>query len=335
MPQLRKDPILGRWVIISTERAKRPKDFPHVESSPVTEDCPFCRGKESQTPPEIFSIKDNNGNWRVRVIPSQSPFLNLNAELWKKGKGPYDLINAVGSHEVVIETPDHIANLADLGEDQVKDVLQTYCLRFKELSKDNRIKYVLAFKNYGWDAGGGKLQHARSQLIATPVNLKRVKEELEGAKAYYNRHERCIFCDIIRQELNDGSRVVLDEDGFVAIVPFAPRFPFEVWLLPKDHSPDFYTVCDRNVGGLARVFKKVLLKIKVLLNDPPYNYVVHTAPFRRSYPGYWATIEEDYHWHIEITPRLTKVAGFEWGSGFYICPTLPEETAKFLAETKV
>ena len=194
---------------------------------------------------------------------------------------------------------------------------------------------MLAFKNYGWDAGGGRIRHSRSQLIATPVNLKRVKEELEGSKAYYNYHERCVFCDIVRQELQVGERIVLDQDGFIVLVPFAPRFPFEVWILPKDHSPDFYNVCENNVGGLARVVQKTLRKIKVLLNDPAYNYVIHTAPFRRPYPGYWSTIEEDYHWHIEITPRLTRVAGFEWGSGFYICPSLPEESAKFLRETNV
>lgn len=336
MPQLRKDPILGRWVIISTERAKRPKDFPHVNSAPAEKECPFCRGKESQTPPEIFSIKDNQGNWRVRVIPSKKPFVNPNVEFWKKGKGPYDLINALGSHEVIVETPSHIANLADLGEDLVGDVFNTYCRRIKELGKDSRIKYVLVFKNYGWDAGGGRMRHSRSQLIATPVNLKRVKEELEGAKAYYSYHERCVFCDIVRQELASGERVVLDEDGFVAIVPFAPRFPFEVWILPKEHSPDFFRLSEKNQSySVAKVVKKVLLKIKVLLNDPSYNYVIHTAPFRRAYPGYWSTIEEDYHWHMEITPRLTRVAGFEWGSGFYICPSSPEESAKYLRETNV
>jgi len=335
MPQLRKDPILGRWVIISTERAKRPKDFPRAQAAPAEKECPFCKGREHLTPEEIFSIRDQQGNWRVRVVPSKKPFVKPDVEFWKKGKGPYDLINGVGSHEIVVETPNHIENMADLDEACVKDVFTAYCSRFRELGKDGRIKYVLAFKNYGWEAGGGRVRHARSQLIATPVNLKRVKEELEGSKAYYHYHERCVFCDIIRQELQAAERVVLDQDGFIVLVPFAPRFPFEVWILPKDHSPDFYNVCEKNVEGLARVVQKTLRKIKVLLNDPAYNYVIHTAPFRRPYPGYWSTIEEDYHWHIEITPRLTRVAGFEWGSGFYICPSLPEESAKFLRETNV
>ncbi|RKY45181.1 MAG: galactose-1-phosphate uridylyltransferase [Candidatus Omnitrophota bacterium] len=335
MPQLRKDPILGRWVIISTERAKRPKDFPHIDTSPPEKECPFCRGKEALTPGELYSIKDEQGNWRVRVVSSIKPFLEPNKKSWKKGKGPYDLMEGVGSHEVVIDTPEHIANMADLEVGNIREVFWAYCERIRALQEDMRIKYVLIFKNYGWDAGGGRVRHSRSQIIATPVNLKRVKEELEGAKFYYDYHERCVFCDLIRQELKEQERVVLEEDGFVALVPFAPRFPFEVWVLPKEHSPDFYKTSWEDLFSLASLLKKVLLKIKILLDDPSYNYIIHTAPFRRPYPGYWSTIEEDYHWHIEITPRLTQVAGFEWGTGFYICPTLPEEAAKFLREVEV
>jgi len=333
MPQLRKDPIIGRWVIIATERAKRPKDFKIIDSSPPEKECPFCFGKEDRTPPEVYSIKDNEGKWKVRVVPSIKPFLAGNHGLWKKGKGPYDLMNGLGKHEVVVECPQHIGNMADLEVENIRDVFFTYEERIKEIEKDENIKYVLVFKNYSWDAGGGRVKHARSQIIATPVNLKRVKEELEGAKFYFDYHERCVFCDMIRQELSQKERLVLDEDGFVAVVPFAPRFPFEVWVLPKEHSPDFYATPYDSLYPLANVVKKVLMRIKNLLNDPPYNYVIHTAPFRRPHRGYWSTIEEDFHWHIEIIPRLTKVAGFEWGTGFYICPSLPEEAAKFLRET--
>jgi len=332
MPELRKDPIIGRWIIISTERAKRPHDFKSTHTSPPEKECPFCRGKENMTPQEVYSIKNEKGEWVVRIIPSKNPFLEVNTELWKKGKGPYDLMGGGGIHEVVVETPYHIANMADLEAEDIRKVFFVYCQRFKEIEKNPSIKYVLIFKNYGWSAGGGRVKHSRSQIIATPVNLKRVKEELEGAKFYYNYHERCIFCDIIRQELTSKERLVLDEDGFIAFVPFASRFPFEVWILPKDHSCDFYKIEEEKLFFLSQVIKKILFKIKSLLKDPPYNYVIHTAPFRRPHPNYWSTIEEDFHWHIEITPRLTEVAGFEWGSGFYICPTLPEEAARYLRE---
>ncbi len=335
MPQLRKDPIIGRWVIISTERAKRPKDFSLIDTSPPEKECPFCRGKEYLTPPSVYSLEDEEGNWQVRVFSSLKPFLEEEKEFWKKGRGPYDLMESVGSHEVVVETPFHIANIADLEVENIQKVFWVYRERIKALEKDEKVKYVLIFKNYRWEAGGGRVKHARSQIIATPVNLKRVKEELEGAKFYYDYHERCVFCDMILQELDSRERVVLEENGFVAIVPFAPRFPFEVWVLPKNHSPDFYKISWEETYSLAVVMKKVLEKIKKLLGDPPYNYMIHSAPFRRFYPGYWSTIEEDFHWHIEITPRLTQVAGFEWGTGFYICPTLPEEAAKYLREQKV
>lgn len=332
MPELRKDPVIGRWVIISTERAKRPTDFKHTVSFPKEKECPFCRGKEPMTPVEIYSIKDEKGEWKVRIISSKRPFLDNKGEIWKKGKGPYDLMEGGGIHEIVVETPFHIANIADLEVEDIKNIFFAYCERCRKIEEKEYIKYVLIFKNYGWAAGGGRVGHSRSQIIATPVNLKRVKEKLEGAKLYYEYHERCIFCDMIRQEIQSGERLVMDEDGFVAFVPFASRFPFEVWILPKEHSCDFYKISEDKLYFLAKVVKKILSKMKNLLNDPPYNYVIHTAPFRRPHPHYWATIEEDYHWHIEITPRLTEVAGFEWGSGFYICPILPEEAAKYLRE---
>jgi UDPglucose--hexose-1-phosphate uridylyltransferase len=264
-----------------------------------------------------------------------TPFLRIEGELERRGKGLYDIMNGIGAHEIVIETNQHIANMADLNDDQIARVFTAYIDRILDLEKDPRFKYCLVFKNYGWSAGAGKIKHSRSQIIATPVNPKRVKEELVGARQYFENHERCIFCDLIRQEIQQKDRLIFDSEGFIAIVPFASRFPFEVWILPKKHSCDFVTLSMDERKGLARILKQVLLKLKVGLNDPPYNYIVHTAPFRRQKLGYWKTIGEDYHWHLEITPRLTKVAGFEWGTGFYICPVTPEAAAKFLREVNI
>ncbi len=341
MPELRKDPVLGRWVIIATERAKRPDVFNGaLIESPVEGDCPFCEGNESKTPPEIYAVRPKNiapnrPGWDLRVVPSISPFLRIEGEIERKGKGIYDLMNGIGAHEIVIETNQHIANIADLSEEQIVKIINCYIVRILDLERDSRFKYVLVFKNYGWVAGAGRVKHSKSQLIATPVNPKRVKEELEGAKAYYNYHERCVFCDLIKQELESKDRLVLDVDGFIAVTPFASRFPFEVWILPKKHSADFTTLDAERRVGLAAILKKVLAKLKKGLNDPPYNYVFHTAPFRRSKVGYWKSIDHDYHWHIEIMPRLTRVAGFEWGTGFYICPLPPEEAARFLRGVQI
>lgn len=342
MPELRKDPVLGRWVIIAVERARRPKGFRPPVSVAEDGECPFCEGREDQTPPEIFAIRKessqpNKSGWDVRVVPSKTPFLRVEGDLNRHGRGLYDVMGGVGAHEVLLETPKHIANIADLDDTQIAKVVTCWIDRFADLSRDERFKYVLVFKNYGWASGGGRIRHSRTQLIATPVTPKRVKEELVGAKKYYEAHERCIFCDLIRQEIQSKDRVVLEHDGFIAITPFASRFPFEIWILPKQHNCDFSTLSVENRLNLARTLKKVLKKLKLGLDDPPYNFVLHTSPLRhkRSKAGYWKTIEDDYHWHIEIIPRLTSPAGFEWGTGFYICPISPEETAKFLREVEV
>ena len=340
MPELRKDPVIGRWVIIATERAKRPQDF-KIEKEGLPEgECPFCEGNESQTPAEIFAIrrsqtKPNQPGWDVRAVPSIAPLLGSDGDLGRRGKGMYDLMNSIGAHEVVIETPGHIANIADLEEEQITKVIDCYIERFFQLEKDRRFKYVLMFKNYGRSAGGGRLKHARSQLIATPVNPKRVKEELAGARKYFEYRERCVFCDIIKQELERKERVITDIDGLIAISPFASRFPFEIWILPKEHNCDFFTIKPAHRRDLAGILKRIMSKLKVALDDPPYNYILHTAPFRRPKAGYWKTVDCDYHWHIEIMPRLTRVAGFEWGTGFYLNPTSPEEATKILRETKI
>jgi len=335
MPELRKDPVIGRWVIIATERAKRPDEFALPVEGPPEGECPFCEGSEKLTPPEIFAVRltsteRNLPGWQVRVIPSIRPFLRIEGDLDRRGKGLYDLMSSIGAHEVIVETPGHIGNMADLSSEQIAKVIATYIGRIKDLERDERFKYVLVFKNYGWAAGGGRLKHSRSQLIATPANPKRVKEELVGARRYFDYHERCIFCDLIRQELEQKERLILDLDGFVAISPFAARFPFEVWILPKEHSCDFVRLKPELYTHLGKMMKIILSKLKKGLSDPPYNYVIHTAPFRRQKLGYWKTIEFDYHWHIEIMPRLTRVAGFEWGTGFYICPIQPERAAQFL-----
>ncbi|MDD5045074.1 MAG: galactose-1-phosphate uridylyltransferase [Candidatus Omnitrophica bacterium] len=341
MPELRKDPIIGRWVIISTERSKRPDQFANSGEGPTEQECPFCEGSESKTPAEIYAIRPhhsepNTPGWKLRVVSSIAPFLRIEGELERQGKGLYDMMNGVGAHEIIVETNQHINNICDLNEEDIAKVFTSYIDRITDLEKDQRFKYVLVFKNYGWSAGGGRIRHSRSQLIATPVNPKRVKEELAGSHAYYNYHERCIFCDLIKQEMDTKERIILEADGFIAVCPFAARFPFEVWILPKKHSCDFTSLDMPMRLNLAYIMKQVLSKLKKGLNDPPYNYILHTAPFRRpSKAGYWKTIDRDYHWHIEIMPRITRVAGFEWGTGFYICPLPPEDAAKFLREIKV
>lgn len=344
MPELRRDPIIGRWVIISTERSKRPDQFGSaVEKEELApgEKCPFCEGNENMTPPEIYAIrksgtKPNSPGWDVRVVPYKFPLLRAEGDLNRHGHGMYDIMDAIGAHEIIIETPKHISEGVPPA-DHIAKTFGAIIDRIQALEKDPRIKYVLVIKNYGRAAGGGHIKHQRMQLIGTPVNLKRVKEELVGAKRYYDYKERCIFCDIMKQEVEAQKRVIGESSHFIAIMPFASRFPFETWILPKEHSCDFYKtpkVVANDFGGLV---SQTFDKLRKVIGDFPYNVVLHTAPFRRDAGKrkYWETIDRDYHWHFEILPILTRVAGFEWGSGFYINPLPPEDACKSVKEAKV
>ena len=341
MPELRKDPVIGRWVIISTERAKRPMDFASSEEqAEAQEHCPFCEGKEADPPPEIYAVrrsgtKPNSPGWSVRVISSIKPVLRIEGELDRRAKGMFDVINGIGAHEIIVEAPQHVRDLADLPAEGIREVLQVSVHRILDLERDPRFRYALWFKNTGAVAGAGRIQHSRSQLIATPVTPKRVKEELAGARRYFEDKERCLMCDLISQEREMKERVVCDSSHIIALCPFASRFPFELAFFPKRHACDFASMTPEEIADLALVMKHVLSRLNTVLNHPPYNYVLHTAPFRRhrAKAGYWKSIEEDYHWHIELIPRLTRVAGFEWGSGFYINPTPPEEAARYLRGT--
>jgi UDPglucose--hexose-1-phosphate uridylyltransferase len=345
MPELRRDPVVGRWVIISTERARRPDQFASggVEAEELApgEKCPFCESNERMTAPEISAVRPhgshpNGPGWDIRVIPSISPLLRIEGNLDRHGHGMYDLINARGAHEIVIESPHHLRE-HELPKEQVVKSFNVILDRVQDLERDPDIKYVLIFKNYGKAAGGGHLHHARTQIIGTPVNLKRVKEELAGAKAYYDYKERCLFCDMLKQEMLYGKRIVAESRHFVALAAFASRFPFETWIVPKEHSCDFYKVERGKIPDLTELMTTVSAKMRKVIGDFPFNFVLHTAPFRRDAAkrGYWETIEWDYHWHFEILPILTRVAGFEWGSGFYINPLPPEDACKSVKEAKV
>ncbi len=342
MPELRHDPIQKRWVIIATERGRRPDEFPRCDEPSGNGNCPFCEGRESRTPPEIRAIRPNgNGpnqpGWQVRVVPNKFPALRIEGDLERRGIGIHDRMNGVGAHEVIIETPCHDLEMADMPVEQIERVAWMYRERLQDLMQDRRLKYVMIFKNYG-AAAGASLAHPHSQLIATPVTPLALASELISAKEHYHGKERCLFCDVIQQELDTGDRIVLTTDRMVALTPFASRFPFEVFLAPRRHHHNFAEIDDDTLRDLARTLKEILQRMKACLNDPPYNFLIHTCPNTKARPKrttYWDTIEVDYHWHLEIIPRLTGIAGFEWGTGFYINPTAPEEAAKYLREAEI
>lgn len=331
MPELRKDPIYGRWVIISTERSRRPSDFAPEERRAVGGFCPLCEGNEDRTPPEVLAFRENgtppnSPGWSLRVVPNKFPALRIEGDLDREGEGIYDKMNGIGAHEVVIETPHHTETLATLPLKSVENVLWAYRERIIDLRRDPRLRYVLVFKNYG-SAAGASLEHAHSQIIALPIVPTRVREEIEGSKNYFLYKDRCVFCDIIRQELQQRKRVIFENSHFISIAPFASRFPFETWILPKGHQPSYELEEGWLYAKAAEALSDILRRLRQVLDDPPYNYIIHTSSFPDQDREY-------YHWHIEIMPKLTKVAGFEWGTGFYINPTPPEEAADYLREAE-
>lgn len=335
MPELRKDPVVGRWVIISTDRSRRPMNFAPTRVERASNFCPFCPGQEDKTPPEVYACRQNGGGpnstgWKVRVVPNKFPALQIEGALDRRGEGLYDKMNGVGAHEVVIEGPNHDLSLADLPVEHLVEVLKAYRERMVDLHRDRRFRYVLVFKNHGAGAGA-TLEHTHTQLIATPIIPKILMEELEGARRYHELKERCVFCDIIQQDTADhnGRRVVAMNERFLAIEPFAPRFPFETWILPRRHDSSFQVVQDLDeYRDLASILKDTLGRLNRALDRPPYNFVIHTAPVSEGDLDY-------YHWHLEIMPVLARMAGFEIGSGFHINPTPPEDAAQYLREIAV
>jgi galactose-1-phosphate uridylyltransferase (family 1) len=327
--ELRKDPVIDRWVIISGLRNNRPHDFKVDSPKRESDFCPFCEGNEKKTPPEIYAIRRegtvaNDPGWRVRVVPNKFPVLTVEGSVEKRAHGMYDRMRGLGAHEVFIETPRHLTSITELPEEGVRDVLSAYRARLLDLERDSRLRYGMLFKNVG-ALGGASLEHTHSQLIATPVVPRRVMEELAGAQRFFEWRDRCVFCDIIDQELSDEERLVLKTERFVAITPYAARFPFETWILPRRHSSHFEASSAADIEELAFVLRRVLRKLELALKTPPYNYMFHTAPFQ-------TPPLPSFHWHIEVIPRVTRTAGFEWGTGFYINPVAPETAAAFLRE---
>jgi len=337
--ELRRDIISGCWIITNTK--EKDEFFESLEPGVRIKEkpCPFCPGNEKETPNEIYALRNpgtlqNQPGWSIRVFPSKEKVLEVEKGLERRGVGIYDAMNNVGAHELIIESPEHIKNLSDLPNEQIKKALSVYQNRIIDLKGDKRLRYAIVFKNQR-PSSPFRLGHTHSQLVALPLTPQSVKEELENAKNYYREKERCVFCDVVREELDAGLRIVEENKSFISYVPFAPRLPFETWILPKRHNADFTQEDESKLFDLAVIMKVTLSKICKLLDDPPLNYMIHSIPYMRPRAGYWKTIHKDYHWHLEILPHIVKVEGFSWSSGFYIEPLSSELMTELLRETKL
>ncbi len=339
MSELRKDLITGRWIVIDSLKGKNATHFkceaPYAKTPP---ECPFCEGNESLSPHEIMAIRGegsraNEPGWQVRVIPNRYPALKIEQHLVKKGSSIYDYVSGFGAHEIIIDSPDHQKTIKDLSDDQIHQAIAVLQARVEDLYRDQRIRSIVILKNEGPDAGA-VFTHPHYQLLATPVITQNLKEHLRGAEGYFKNKERCIYCDIIEEELSGMKRVFYEDDHFVALCPYASRFPFEIWILPKRHESNFFN--SRQEGyAFAQVLRQVHTKLSAALENPQFNLMIMTAPNPVRRKGSWQTLSEDFHWHAEIIPVLAKTQSYDRCTGFHINPTSPEEAARFLRETPV
>ncbi|HDP70612.1 MAG TPA: galactose-1-phosphate uridylyltransferase [Actinobacteria bacterium] len=339
MPELRQDPVTGYWAVIATERAKRPESFTQERKESVKSNavCPFCYGNEAMTPPEVLAFRPDGGepntsHWKVRVVLNKFPAFTIEDKiktsasnmLYGKQKKSeiYANMPGLGIHEVIISGPDHSKSLALLNVDEVELIIEAYRSRLLKIKDDQRIKHVLIIVNHGKEAGAS-LEHPHSQLFGTTLIPRLVADELDCSRRYFCEKGHCIFCDIIEEETKLGDRVIKESEHFLVFSPYASRQPFETWIVPKNHSANFECISSAEKRDLAFMLKDTLLKIYEGLNDSPYNYYLHTSPYR-------INSGEFYHWHIEIFPKLAIQAGFEMGSGMMINVVLPEGSARFL-----
>ena len=338
--ELRKDYLLNRWVVIATERSRRPTDFAKQKTEQAqTSVCPLCVGNEHMTPPavmlylkqngEIKKDKDHDGtrikNWLVRVIPNLYPAFGpyKHATYREEIMASENFGYAIGHHEVLVESPNHDENPADAELPQLTLVVNAYIDRLRELSEKPYVQYVSIFRNYGREAGAS-LSHAHSQLIATPFVPRIPAEEQAASKTFYDQHQKCAFCDIIEKETK-SPRLVLDNSHFAVFAPYASVHPIEFWILPKKHDANLLNLSQTEIKAFAETLKTSLKALKDLVNDPPYNYGFHLSLNREA--------RDYYHWHLEVYPCLSIWAGFEKNTGMYINTVQPETSAAELRKT--
>lgn len=329
MSELRKDPIIDRWVIIAESRSERPGAFLNAEagkqaiSQPLgaVADCPFCAGNESETPPAVYQQYDNQGRWTVRIVPNKYPAVSTTSLFASDGgNGEANYQPARGIHEVVVESCQHATSWAQLSTEQIERVLRAWRDRLAEYRRDGRWRVALLFKNVGREAGAS-VEHVHSQILALSRLPELIGRELHGAALLHRQHGGCAFCRLIDDERQAAQRLLLHTHDFQAVTAYAGRQPYETWILPTGHQAAYDAEDDVRLSRLAVILSRLLLALHEVLPIPAYNLILHTAPFDTE----WA---DRYHWHIEIIPRVSGLAGFELGGGEFINPVSPERAAQ-------
>jgi UDPglucose--hexose-1-phosphate uridylyltransferase len=334
MSEIRQDPTTKEWVILATARGKRPSDFarhvPSPERPAFLNSCPFCPGNENLTPPSVLEYKGESNNlpWQVRAFQNGFPAVTTDGgSSSRTDQQLFQTVGGTGRHEVIVETSIHNTKLALMNDFEVSEVLRAYRERYDAAVQIPYVKSVVVFKNHGI-AAGTSLEHPHSQVIATVVVPKQKRTQYDVSRAHFDDTGRCLYSDLMTRELEAGTRVIMDTDKFVVFHPFASFRPFETWIMPKADQSSFGQISQEDTRILAQVVRGNLLKLYRGLGDPDYNLVIDSAIVGEER-------SELYRWHIRIIPRLTEAAGFEIGSGIFINPSLPEDTARFIRDLKV
>lgn len=323
MPEFRFNILTGEWVIIATERAKRPIQFAqtiHRAELPDYEpDCPFCRGNESLTSREVHRFLHDDSHWMTRTVKNKFPALLDNIQPNAASDDCFHThINGFGIHEVIIDTPYHNRPITCMAQTEIEALLKTYLDRYHTHERDPRVKHIIIFKNNG-EKAGSSLIHPHSQLIATPIVSGQIRARVQTSSEYKSQYHRCLMCDMIRNECSEFKRIVCQNEHFVCFLPYAALSSFHTWIFPLKHHAHFGRLSDDQIPALAEILRLVLKAQERLLNAPDYNFVIRSAPVDCP--------DENYHWYISVIPRLTKTAGFEIGSNIYINGSLPEHNA--------
>lgn len=327
MPEIRLNTVTGDWVIIATERAKRPEEFTShkvkKEQPEFVPTCPFCPGNEDKTPPERFRVlAPNSTKWLVRAVPNRFAALTPEGDVLRHANGFRTYLHGVGHHEVIVETPVHNISTALLSGEHMVHVVEGYRHRMRAFYEDRRIEHVIIFKNHG-EAAGTSLEHPHSQIVGTPVMPGQLRARIEEAVRHWGDYGECLYCRSLHEELREGQRIVTENESFVAFVPYAALSPFHVWIFPKRHIAYFGSATDTELADLAAMLRDVLNRLYRGLSDPDYNFVVRSLSPQEEAVKY-------FHWYVSIIPRVSKAAGFELGTGMFINTALPEASAAFL-----
>ena len=336
MSELRYDPVKKTWIILSAERGRRPSHYQSTTRAvPEPKICPFCPGNEAMTPPEVYSHRSpdtapDTPGWRVRVVPNKFPALHKELPCEPYVEEIHSSIPGFGVHEIIIETAVRDRQIVDMTDNELAEVLIVFRERMRTHFSDGRFKTVILFKNHGKEAGAS-LVHSHTQLMALPVIPKNVASQLTSFEEHLIEKDRCLMCELLVREVQEEVRIVDDSGGYLVVAPFAASSPFQLNIVPKDHSHDFSLSDDDSLDSLATVLGSTLRRLHSALGEHPWNMVLHNAPMD---PEGHLNVEA-YHWFLEITPRLTNLAGFEMGSGFYINTVAPEECAELLRETGI